>query len=393
MSLAEWWAALATVGFSQPTWPSGLGGREFGPAEARTVMGALAAAEVIGPPTGNGPAMGGPTILRHGTPEQRQRLVGPLADGQSSWCQLFSEPGAGSDLASLACQADRDGDELVISGQKVWNSFADQADLGMLLIRTNVDAPKHRGITFVMIDMAQPGVEVRPLVQMTGNAEFCEVFLTEARARVDDVIGGIDEGWTVAKTTLAHERASAASGRTRIATIAAGPLPGNLDRSVGELLDEAANRRRREPRRDTLLSARSMIQIARAAGRTGDPIMRQRLADYHARLEVYRLTNLRSRANAKAGRVGPEGSVGKLALAGLAHQSRDLSLGLLGADGMLADDGPERGRYHQAALNSFIPSIGGGTNEIQRNIIGERTLGLPREPGATDEIPFKDLPR
>ena len=230
MTLAEWWDRLADAGLAFPTWPSGLGGRGASSRDAMAVSSALSAAMVVGPPTGNGPNMGAPTLLAHATPEQQQRFLAPLARGREVWAQLFSEPGAGSDLASLATSAVLDGEEYVINGQKVWNSFADVSKWGMLLARTDLDVPKHRGITFMMIDMEQPGVEVRPLVQMNGVAEFCEVFFSDARVSVSDVIGAPGDGWNVARTTLAFERAGAGSGRASgLVTIGAGAKAGNLD--------------------------------------------------------------------------------------------------------------------------------------------------------------------
>ncbi len=396
ITLAEWWRRLFEAGLTFPSWPTGLGGSGANAADTRTVGAALGAAGVIGPPSGNGPNMGGPTLIAHATPEQQQRFLPPMALGEHQWCQLFSEPGAGSDLASLATKADRDGDEFVVTGQKVWNSRAEVSGWGMLLARTNPDVPKHRGITFMMIDMDQPGVEVRPLVQMNGAAEFCEVFMTEARVKVSDVIGDINDGWNVARTTLTHERAGAASGRSRgIVDIAAGGIAGNLDLTAGELIERAASAARDPKKRfEVMLNSRTMIALAKGTGATADPARRDQLMRFHVNTEIYRLTGLRSRDLAKSKQPGPDGSMMKLSLAMLSHQSRDLSLSMLGAEGMLIDDDArDGGRIQRAGLSAFAPSLGGGTNEIQRNIIGERTLGLPREPGNDAEIPFRDLRR
>jgi alkylation response protein AidB-like acyl-CoA dehydrogenase len=396
LELGEWWRRLFDAGYSFPTWPAGLGGFGASPTQAHTVTSRLASAGVIGPPTGNGPNMGGPTLLRHATVEQRQRFVPPMARGETQWCQLFSEPGAGSDLASLATRADVDGDQFVISGQKVWNSRADVSEVGMLLCRTDPAQPKHRGLTFVMIDMLQPGVEVRPLVQMNGASEFCEVFLSDARARLVDVIGTVGDGWNVARTTLTHERASAAAGKRRgLVSVDAGAMSGNLGRPVGELIEES-RRAAEDPRRrwELLLNSRTMISLAEQSGVLDQPALRDRLMRYYVHGEVYRLNGQRARDWAKSGRPAPDGSMMKLDLARLAHESRDLSLSLVGAEGMLAGaDARQHGRVQRAALSSFVPSLGGGTNEIQRNILGERNLGLPREPGSDNDVPFKDLRR
>jgi alkylation response protein AidB-like acyl-CoA dehydrogenase len=385
IGLGEWWRRLFDAGYAFPSWPVGLGGFDATPAEREIVTSAMAEAGAIGPPAGSGPNMTGPTLLRHGTAEQRRRFLPPLGRGEVQWCQLFSEPGAGSDLASLATRAELDGDELVISGQKIWSSRADVSDWGMLLCRTDIDLPKRQGITFVMIDMRQPGIEVRPVRQMNGDREFCEVFLTEARARLADVIGDVNEGWTVARTTLASERTAAAAGRRRgLITVDAGVASGHLAEPVGQLVASAAAAASSSGGRpEVLLDWRSMRAIADRRGLGGDPVVRDRLMQYFVDAEVHRLNR---------GRV--DGSMLKLSLAMLAHQSRDLSMAMLGAEGMLSGAEPGRtDRVQRAALSSFVPSIGGGTNEIQRNIIGERNLGLPREPGDDEHVPFRELRR
>jgi alkylation response protein AidB-like acyl-CoA dehydrogenase len=396
LTLSEWWDRLFDAGYAFPAWPVGLGGHGTTSGEARAVSAVLAASGVVGPPAGNGPNMGGPTLIKHATTEQQQRFVAPMGRGKVQWCQLFSEPGAGSDLASLSTTAVRDGDEFVINGQKVWNSRADVSEWGMLLARTDPDQPKHRGLSFIMIDMHQPGVEVRPLVQMNRAAEFCEVFLTDARAKVTDVIGDLNDGWNVARTTLLNERSSAAAGRGRgLVTVGAGSADGNLDRTVGELI-EMSRRALADPTRrsELLLNSRTMLALARDFGAIDSPAMRDRVMRYYLHSEVYRLNGQRSRDLAKTGKAGPDGSMMKLDLAMLAHESRDLSLSIVGAEGMLmGDDAREHGRVQRAALSSFVPSIGGGTNEIQRTIIGERTLGLPREPGTDTDVPFRELRR
>ena len=332
LMLSQWWDLLWDAGYAFPTWPVGLGGLGASAAEARVVTGVLAAAGTIAAPAGNGPNMGAPTLIEHGTDDQQRRFVEPLGRGRTQWCQLFSEPGAGSDLASLSTRAEPDGDGFVVSGQKVWSSKADVSEWGMLLCRTDIDVPKHRGITFVMLDMRQPGVEVRPLLQMNGAAEFSEVFLTEARVRRDDVIGDLGAGWTVARTTLAHERASTGTAAGRGAVLVeAGSMPGRLDRLVGELVDEwraAGGAPRRQP---PLMSARQVIELAREADLDRRPALRDRVVRYYVHSEVYRRNGQRLRDLARA-RVPSllDGSAMKLDLAQLSHESRDLSLELLG---------------------------------------------------------------
>lgn len=383
LTLGRWWDLLFDAGFAFPTWPEGLGGTGATATEARVVAATLAAAGVVVAPEGPGPNMGGPTVLDHGTPDQQQRFVAPLGRGRTQWCQLFSEPGAGSDLASVSTRAVRDGETYVIDGQKVWSSRAATSDWGMLLCRTDRDAPKHRGMSFMMIDLHQPGIEVRPLVQMNGAAEFSEVFLTEAVVQADDVIGPLGAGWDVARTTLRHERASTSAGPGRGAVVAAaGPGGSGLDRTVGEIVDEWHAAGGAPERQPALLGSRAMVDLARRHGRSTDPVVRARLARFHAEAQVYRWNGQRLRDLSRAKVATPlDGPLLKLDLAALAHESRDLSLDIVGPAGMLSGpDSPDDGRVVRTALTAFVPSLGGGTNEIQRNIVGERTLGLPREP-------------
>jgi alkylation response protein AidB-like acyl-CoA dehydrogenase len=396
MSLGEWWQRLADAGYAFPMWSSDFGGRDLGRGDATEISRVLGTKGVIGPPTGNAPNMGVPTLLKHGTEAQKDQFAKPVVSGQEAWCQLFSEPGAGSDLASLATKAERDGDEFVVTGQKVWNSSAESSEWGMLLARTNPDEPKHRGITWMMIDMRQPGVEARPLVQMNGGAEFCEVFMTEARVPVENVVGDLNDGWNIARTTLLFERGAVGQRFAKgLVQMKAGSAPGNLDRPVGELVVEA-KRAIADPNKrfDVMIGAKSMIHLAREMGVSNDPVVRDKVADYYVRSEVHRLTILRSRAKIKSGQAGPEGSTIKLSLAMLAHQSRDTSLSILGAEGMVVGpDARDNGKVQKAGMSAHAPSLGGGTNEIQRNIIGERTLGLPREPSTDADVPFRDLLR
>ena len=212
LTVREWWARLAAGNWAHPAQPAEAGGRGYSRNLMAAVNTTMADATVLGPPMGLGYMLAAPTVAVHGTPEQVDRLVPPILDGSVGWCQLFSEPGAGSDLAGLQTKAVRDGDEWVVTGQKVWTSGGHVADKGMLIARTDVDAPKHQGITYFAIDMDQPGIEVRPLREMTGDALFNEVFLDEARVAHADVIGGLGAGWAVANTTLAVERASLGGG-------------------------------------------------------------------------------------------------------------------------------------------------------------------------------------
>jgi alkylation response protein AidB-like acyl-CoA dehydrogenase len=344
---------------------------------------------VIGPPGGLGMLLAAATIAAHGTPEQWHRLLPPLLDGTESWCQLFSEPGAGSDLAGLQCRAERDGDEWVITGQKVWTSLGHEADWGMLIARTDPDAPKHQGITYFAFPMRQPGVDVRPLVEMTGRAMFNEVFIDGARAPGDNVIGGLGNGWRVASTTLAHERAGIGGSGTGFGSASPGELAGHLDRPVGELLGRRGETSAGGVGRRVLgLLGDEM----RARGLAGDATIRQDLARLHSlqRIMAYGA----GRAKGARSSSGVDGSLNKLLNTQMLHLARSLAGRILGPGAQVVGDGTATsGVLQELILFSPAPSIYGGTDEIQRNIIGERGLGLPREPGPAPDTPFRDLPK
>jgi len=394
-TLREWWGQLAAAGWAFPTWPAGHGGRDAPPEAARRIGSVLAEAGAVGPPAGLGQMMGGPVVIEHGTEEQKDRWLLRLASGLESWCQLFSEPGAGSDLASLQTRAVRDGDVWIVNGQKVWTSGARGADRGMLVARTDVDAPKHKGITYFIIDMDQPGIEVRPLRQMDGGATFNEVFLTDAVVSNDAVIGTPNNGWMVAVSTLAYERQGLGGGGS--AAFAAVGAPGErnrqLDRPVAELIHRAREEQREQAATMAARGVNALTNLARAQGRADDPVVRQRLMAMRSLSEAHRITGSRASAAAKAGRMpGPAVSTGKLVQSSLGRQARDLSLDIEGPYGMLmGGDAPENGRFQLMGLRVQASSIAGGTDEVQRNIIGERVLGLPREPQVDRDVPFKDL--
>jgi alkylation response protein AidB-like acyl-CoA dehydrogenase len=388
LSLVEWRRRLAVAGWGVPSWPSRWHGRGL-PAWADDVARAeLLAAGAVGLPVGSGIGLAAPTILAHGPDEVRERFLHPTLTGEETWCQLFSEPGAGSDLAGLTTRAERDGDEWVVSGQKVWNTSAHRADLGMLLARTDWDAPKHRGLTFFVLPMHQPGVEVRPLRQMNNHASFNEVFLTDARVPVAYVVGDVGDGWRVALTTLAFERRFGASTRPPYA-------PG-----TGRALDEA----RREadahfatyqwyPQRAGRVDL--VVERAQAMGVSGDPVVRQEVARLLSMHRASRWTAERARAALALGRTpGPEGSIAKLATSNVARQAARVHSLIAGATGLLTGpDSPLDGVIAEILVSVPAQSIAGGTDEIQRNILGERALGLPREPSTDRDLPFRELPR
>ncbi|MCU4186857.1 acyl-CoA dehydrogenase family protein [Acidiferrimicrobium sp. IK] len=381
-TVREWWAAMATAGLSQPTWPLGLGGRGALGRDARAVTEVFSRVGVVAPPTGGvAVSLCAPTILDHGSDAQKEKYVTAIAAGEESWCQLFSEPGFGSDLAGVTSSAVRRNGGWVVTGQKVWNSAADVARRGLLLARTDPAAPKHLGLTMFAFDMDQPGVEVRPLVQMNGDASFCEVFLTDCLIRDDDVIGEVNDGWSVARTTLRHERAAAGDHTPAgLVAVPSGAIAGQLDRPVGEVVAEGGVKT--SARVEYAVGSKVLVSLAQERRRIDDPVLRDRLAHYYIRTRINRMLGQKLR-EVGASYPGAEGNLAKLALVAACLESRDLVFDVLGADGMLAgDDAPLGGKPVRSALGAAGSRIGGGTDEIQRNVIGERALGLPREPAA-----------
>jgi alkylation response protein AidB-like acyl-CoA dehydrogenase len=394
LGVREWWQRLVSAGYTYPTWPAGAGGRGASNPEARAISDVLASRGVVGPPVGHvAGTLAAPTLLEHGTEEQIATLVRDIALGESAWCQLFSEPGSGSDLASVGTIAELDGDEWVITGQKVWSSAANRADLGMLLARTDRDLPKHRGLTYFAIDMDQPGVEVRPLRVMNGSTPFCEVFLTEARVAASRMVGDLHGGWRVARTTLAHERRSVAGGGLPGLVPARSGAHGDLDRTVGDVIERArrAAEERRSPIRSGALGVKVMIDLARDSGVATDALVRQDLARYHSQVRVNGWTMRRIGA-ARGGLTGADGSIAKLTTSRICQHSRDLSYRIVGAPLLLAgSESPMGGDLQAVNLASPGTRIGGGTDEIQLDVLGERALGLPREPGDDQDRPYREL--
>jgi len=390
LSVREWWARLAASGYAAPMLPLEVGGLGYSRDLLASVNSALAKAGCVGPPLGMGISLVSPTIAVHGTETQKQTLIREILLGEVAWCQLFSEPNSGSDLAGMQCRAELDGDEYVITGQKVWTTGGQWADRGMLLARTNFDLPKHQGITFFALDMHQPGVEVRPLREMTGRAMFNEVFITEARVHRDLVIGGVNNGWAVANTTLTFERASIGSGGGGNFGVAIpGTVANNLDRAAGDFVHERSSQAAGSVGAGTV---KQYIGIARERGLINDPTVRQDLAELHILTEVNRLNMLRARAGQNL--TGVEGNLAKMLMTHTLRRARDVGSALLGAGAMLwGPDAPTGGAVQEMTVYSPAPSIYGGTDQVQRNIVGERGLGLPKEPGDFRATPFKDLPK
>ncbi len=405
LTVAEWWDRLGRSGWATPTWPVEWYGRGLSRAEGVRVQQAIAVFGALGAPGGLGTLLAGPTITVHGTDEQRERYLLDIVTGRIAWCQLFSEPGAGSDLAGLNTRAERDGDEWIVNGQKVWTSGGHWADLGMLLARTDPDVPKHQGITYFALDMHQPGVEIRPLRELTGRAMFNEVFLTDVRVPGDAAIGGINNGWAVANTTLMFERSGlGAGGGGGGVSALPGTVGGDLERRAGDFV------RTRDPSDaggQLSTSVESLAALAHANGAIEEPNVRQDLARLFSMNEIARYTNLRQRALARSGgEIAGLGNIAKLSMSRILRLSRDLSAQILGPYSTLhaygageqdalvaATAGRAKPGITESILFAQAPQIYGGTDEIQHNILGERVLGLPKEPSADKGKPFRDLPK
>jgi alkylation response protein AidB-like acyl-CoA dehydrogenase len=413
LTVGDWWERLGTSGWAAPT----LAQSAYGHGVARSV-GVQIAQEIaqfgaLGAPNGLGLLLAGPTIADHGTPEQIDTYVRDIVTGQRAWCQLFSEPGAGSDLAGLTTRAIEDGDEWIVNGQKVWTSLGQSADFGMLLARTSVDVPKHKGITYFALDMHQPGVDVRPLRELTGHALFNEVFFSDARVPTSAIIGGRNNGWAVANTTLGHERSGlgAGGGSAGVAIATPGSVAGNLTRRAGDFVKPSQQGKRAKSTSDEHGAGRLgrpnlLIDLARGNGSNADPTIRRDLARLHILGELGRFNAERVKAaRASGGEVPGMANIAKLSMSTIVRLQRDLGLRIVGAQGMLhAYDPADQKVLDEATGNPFLaavtmtalyaqaPPIYGGTDQIQRNILGERVLGLPKEPGNEKNLPFSELP-
>lgn len=364
---AAWPSTLFEGGWICATWPAEYGGKGLTTMQGVVLSEEFARAKAPLRADFFGDTLVGPTILQWGTEEQKQHFLPKILNGTMSWCQGFSEPNSGSDLASLKTTALLDGDEWIINGQKVWTTQGHHADYCFLLTRTDPDAPKHKGISYLLVPMKQDGVEVRGITQPDGTAEFCEVFFDNARCPKDNVVGGVNNGWKVANSTLAFERGmSATTGYRRFEE-----------------------------------EHRLMVAAARERGLIDDPEIRQRLAKYHTKIQILRVNGLRSLSatlnNSRDLGVVALGATNKMYWSEMHQEAMALALDIHGADAMLIDAGPAAGTWPGAArdkrragypvspmMSSFFFSrsetIWGGTSQIQRNIVGERVLGLPKEP-------------
>ena len=358
--------------------PEGLGGLGLSSRKMQTVVDSeLRSAgvpyhDLLINPIGIG--MGGPVVLTYASEEQKKRLLRPMFTGEEIWCQMFSEPGAGSDVAGLASRAIRDGDEWIVNGQKVWTTLAHVSRWGMLVARTDPDQPKHKGLTYFLLDMESEGVEVRPLYQITGDAEFNEIFLNDVRIPQENVFGDVGGGWAAAVTTLMNERVALGGG-----------VPKQGSGAIGDLVEIWKERKD------------SMDEISSS-------VMKDRITELWIQAEALRLTNWRAREGSKSGNPGPEGSVGKLMSAEMNQKIYELCMEIIGPEALTFEAGYERNRAEGSSfargsnlkysfLRSRANTIEGGTSEVMRNILGERVLGLPGDVRVDKEVNWVDVPR
>ncbi len=359
-----WHRKLYDAGFVGMGWPKQYGGQDARPMEQAIVADEMARANAPSTVNGLGISIVGPTIIHHGTHEQKDRFLKKILMADEIWCQLYSEPNAGSDLASLKTRAEDKGDHYEINGQKVWTSGGFISDWGLLLARTDPNVPKHQGISCFLIDMRQPGIEVRPLKQITGGSEFCEVFFTNARVEKENLIGQLNQGWQYAQTTLGFERGGGTLNRVTV----------------------------------YLMSLRRLVEVTKQLKKNGhtafeDPLVRQKLGRAYVELEVMRYSGLRILSRLEKGlRPGPESSIAKLYYSEYDKRYHEWVMDILGPYGTLIDGQPaelqesdrsggygRHGTWSVDFLQSRAPTIYAGTSEIQKNIIGERVLGLPKE--------------
>ena len=388
VGLREWRERLCVSGWGRPTWPIEWYGRDLDTWVAPIVVEEFVRANAVGCPGGLGLALIGPTLLSHGSEELKQRLLRQLVTGEHHWCQLFSEPGAGSDLAGVTTKAERDGDEWVVNGQKVWTTSAHVVQYASLLARTDWTAPKHQGLTYFVIPMDQPGVVVRPLRQMNGYISFNEVFLDDARVPDANVVGEVHKGWQVALTTLEHERTGGL------------PVPPVPATGEGRTLDEARQEAAIYGQPHSWYPQRSgrvdlLTAQAERHGRQGDRIVRQAVASSLTASRLSAWNEERAAARRVQGKApGPEGSIGKLSRSRIAKAAAAAHAQIAGPSAVLAGaDGALEGLVEEVLLSVPSISIAGGTDEIQKNILAERLLGLPKEPDVSRSMPFRDVPK
>jgi len=391
--LVEWRKKLVDAGWGAPTWPKAWYGRDLSPALAAVVDQEIRRIGAVGVARTGIRTLAAATLLAHGSDFQKRKFLRRSLTGEDTWCQLFSEPGSGSDLAGAMTRAERKDGRWIVNGQKVWTTSAHHADWGLLLARTDMDATKHQGLSFFVIDMHQPGVEVRPLRQMNGHASFNQVFFTDAEVPEEHLVGELGGGWAVATTTLMHERRGAdgvgAVGAGASATVREGRIYDEERAEVATTMEPYKWYPQRAGRVDLVLKR------AKETGKIDDPVVRQEIAKLLILARSAEWTARRARAAQALGRPqGPEGSLGKLAASHVARAAARVHTLISGADAMLSGpDGPEDGIVAEILISVPAVSIAGGTDEIQRNIIAERVLRMPKEPGSADDRPFREVPK
>jgi alkylation response protein AidB-like acyl-CoA dehydrogenase len=391
LSLLEWRERLVSSGWGAPSWPSALFGRGLVPALVSVVEDEMRRAGAVGIARSGARNLAIQTLLAHGSEAQKREFLPPTLTGQYSWCQLFSEPGSGSDLAGAVTHAVLKNGRWIVNGQKLWTTSAHHADWGLLLARTDWDAPKHKGLTFFLIDMHQPGIKVRAMRQMNGYASFNEVFLTDADVAPQHLIGELGGGWTVATTTLMHERSHGDPSAAKATD--AGGREGRVYDEEREEIAIATEPYGWYPQRAGRVDL--ILERARETGRISDPVVRQEIAKLLILDRTAKWTALRARAAVAAGEgLGPTGSLVKLAASHVARAAARVHTLISEADAMLAGaDAPHNGVIAEVLISVPAVSIAGGTDEIQRNIIAERILRMPKDPSSDANRPFRDVPK
>jgi len=391
LSLVEWRERLVNSGWGAPTWPIALYGRGLEPAMASVVDDEMRRVGAVGVARSGARNLATQTLLAHGSEAQKRAFLPPTLTGRYSWCQLFSEPGSGSDLAGAVTRADLKNGRWIVSGQKLWTTSAHHADWGLLLARTDWDVTKHAGLSYFLIDMHQPGVQVRPLRQMNGYASFNEVFLTDAEVAPEHLIGQLGGGWAVATTTLMHERSHGDPSAAKPTD--AGGRKGRVYDEEREEIAIATEPYGWYPQRAGRVDL--ILERARETGRINDPVVRQEIAKLLILDCSSKWTALRARAAVAPGEgLGPAGSLIKLAASHVARAAARVHTLISGADAMLAGaDAPRDGVIAEVLISVPAVSIAGGTDEIQRNIIAERMLGMPKDPSFDTNRPFRDVPK
>lgn len=382
LPLVEWREKLADAGWGQPTWPVEYYGRGLGADEAAVIKAEFDRVGAVGPATVGPRMLAASTLLDCGSDAQKKKYLRGILTGRDAWCQLFSEPGSGSDLAGSTTRADKDGDRWIVNGQKVWNTSAHHADYGILVARTDWEVPKHQGLSYFILNMQQPGIEVRQLKQMNGHASFNEVFFTDAVVEADDLVGELGQGWSVALTTLSHERAGFA--RIRSGDGMSG-FEGSIYAEYSTELEIANEPYTWYPQRAGRIDM--LVERAQETGAINDASVRQEIAGAIALLQCQNWFNQRGLSK------GPAGSVTKLAASRVARAGNRAHTLISGIDAMFeGEDSPADGIVGEILLSTPATSIAGGTDEIQKNIISERVMEMPKEP-RFDGGPFKDVPR